>query len=492
MSETDAQSKTSILASYASVLTGDFGRLIVFALFVPLLVRVVGNEGYGQYALVMATFMISRKLLNVGLFDATKTYISRASGADRVRIIVTALTIQVAVLAIALPVGYLGTVIVPLDPVIKTSVRLVLFMLVGEQLYNFGRGVMHALNDERLVEILIPVRSAILAVVGLGLAASGYGVTGIFVGFAVAFLSTGGVVTAVALGRAGLGWTPPRPSRLVAARLVRFGFPSMLLLLLTAGLYKTDIFLVSYFLTPAETGLYRASLQVAEFIWVVAVAMELVMIQTTSELWERDDRETISDLTRELLTYVIVLTALLIVGVAVLGDEFLGVYFGPEYTTSALPLRLLLPGVFGFAIARGIWPVLQAGGYLQGVVAAAAAAMLVNLVLNVLLIPRFGISGAAAATSLSYGGMALLQAAMARRVSLRPLAGIPFIRIGVAAATAGGALIILETFVPPLLALVTLPPVGLSIYAACIFAFQVLSVSEIRSFLNNSFVDVGT
>lgn len=485
MTGEDGRSKRSILAGYASVLTGDVGRYAVFALFVPLLVRVVDSGDYGQYALVMATFMLLRKALNLGLFDATKTYAARTAGRDRVEIVVTALAVQVGVLIVALPVLYGASTVLPIDPVLATSLQLVLVTLVGEQLYLFGRGVMHAMEREAFVEALIPVRSVLLAAIGLSLAATGYGVPGVFAGFAVAFLLTGVVAAVVAIRRVGALASTPRPTRAVATRLVRFGVPSMVLVLLTAGLYKIDVFLVSYFMTDTDTGLYRAALQVAEFIWVASLAMEMVMIQTTSELWERGERDRISALLSQMLTYVVVVTSLLIVGVFVLGDEFLGLYFGAEYAESAVPLRILLPGVLGFAVARVVWPVLQAGGHLRGVVAATGVATLANVALNVALIPPFGIAGAAVATSVSYGGMAALHGAVARTVSLRPFAGIPVVRIGATAGLTGLVLVAVNTLLSPLAALLVLPPIGLCVYGAGIFGLGVLSVDRTRAFLTD-------
>lgn len=483
MTDADGRSKRSIVAGYASVLSGDVGRLLVFALFIPVLVRTVGSAGYGTYALVMATFMVLRKLLNLGLFEATKAYVSRTSGRERVRYVLTSLAIQLVVLVVALPVFLFAVTVASLDGSLAASLQLIAVALVGEQLYLFGRGVSHGCNSETVVELLVPVRSVLLAVVGIGLAVAGYGVPGVFAGFATAFLLTGVASTVRGLSLVDVFPSPPMPDPEAARTLVTFGLPSMVLVLLTAGLYKIDVFLVSYFLSATDTGLYRAALQVTEFIWAVALAMEMVMIQTTSPLWDRGRRDRVSELTAEFLTYVVVLTTLLVVGVFVLGPSFVGLYFGPEYEQSSRALRILLPGVFGFAVARVIWPVLQAGGYLRGVVLATAAATVANVVLNVLFIPRFGIVGAAAATSLSYGGMAVAHSALAYHVGLRPLSGLPAVRIGAGALVTALVLLALDPLLSPPVALVVLPPVGLAVYALCIFGSGAVSVEQVLSLL---------
>jgi O-antigen/teichoic acid export membrane protein len=475
----------AILRGYLSVFTGDLGRLLVFAAFIPLLVRTVGEAGFGTYALVMATFLPSRKVLNLGLFEATKTYTARTEGDERDRVVVTSLALHLGSLLIGIPV-LAGIVTLLAEGPLADALYLMLAAVVGEQLYFYGRGVLHACKREALVEPLIPIRSVILAAVGLGLAAAGYGVPGIFGGFAAGYLLTGVVSAALALRVSGV---VPSPRRLAVGAygrpLVRFGVQSMALVLLLTGMYKIDILLVSHFLDATRTGHYRAALQVSEFMWVVSVSMEMVMIQSTAELWERGAIDEITAITSRFLRYVVVVTVLLMAGVFVLGEQFLTVYFGDPYEASVRPLRILLPGVLGFAVARVVWPVLQAGGHLRKLLLATGAAVLANVVLNLILIPRFGITGAAVGTAIAYGSMALTHVLAARSVGLEPLSGIPVGRIGLLGAITVGLLVALEPLGPWYVDLGLLPLVGLAVYAVGSQLLGLLTIGEAREMVGS-------
>lgn len=470
----------AILKGYLSVFAGDLGRLLVFAAFVPLLVRTVGESGFGRYALVMALFLPSRKVLNAGLFEATKTYASRNEAAERHRVVTTSFALHVGTLALGIPL-FAGLATLLTDGSLRSALYLMLGAVVGEQLYYFGRGVLHAYKREALVEPLIPIRSVVLAVVGLTLAANGYGVPGVFAGFATGFLLTGLVSTGLAFREAGV--LPSRRRLAIgdyAGPMLRFGVQSMALVLLLTGMYKIDILLVSHFLDATRTGHYRAALQVSEFIWVVAVAMEMVMIQSTAKLWKQGATDRLTDLTSRLLRYVVVLTALLVAGVFVLSEQFLTVYFGPPYQASVTPLRVLLPGVFGFAVARVIWPVLQAGGHLRKLLVATGTAVALNVVLNLLLIPRVGIVGAAVSTAIAYGSMAVTHVLAARSVDLRPLEGLPIGRVFFLGAVTVGVLVALEPLGPWWIDLGVLPWIGLAVYAAGTVVLDVVDPEEVR------------
>lgn len=474
--------KNNIIRRYVYVFAGDLGRLIVFAAFIPLLVRVVGESGFGLYALVMALFIPLRKILNFGLFDAIKTYVPRTESNDQSRVISAAFWLHIALLLIGIPTAYAISAIFSTTNEFYISFTFILIAVVGSQFFNFGRGVLHSYELESLVEPLILVRSLLLAVIGLSLAHFGkWGVPGVFAGFAIGFLFTGVTATVLAIQRTEFrlrfDWLAVRN---YAKTLLRFGFPSMVLLVLTVGLYKIDILLVSYFRTSAETGFYRAALQVAEFIWVISIGMEKIMIQSTSDLWKKNDTAEITDLTSRMLKYVVLLTILVLIGIFVLSGEFLSLYFGSAYVQSVRPLRILLPGVLAFAIARSVWPVVQASGNLRLVVFSTSAAVVINSVLNLVLIPRYGIEGAAIATSISYILMGILHVKSANKISIQPLQQFPTVRVGIISLITGSALLLFSPIIPTRLRLIIIPPVGFFVYLLGTFALGIVSWTNIK------------
>lgn len=468
-----------IFTGIISVLFGDIGRLVTFAAFIPILVRIVGESGYGTYALVMAVFAPIRVATNAGLFDATKTYLSRAETDDEREVIAsTSLTLH-ALLAVS--GGVLLAAIATFAPLSVTaaqSIFVVIVALVGEQVFKFSRAVLHAHRAEMKVEPLILLRSVMLAVIGLMLAAGTLQVVGIFVGFAVGFTFVGVVA----------GWQALRQQPLLsiesikwtwADRLLRFGVPSMMLLLLITGLYKVDVILVNQFLNATTAGHYRAALQVAEFVWVLSVGVQFVMIQSTADLWANNDIDHIQRLVARLVRYVIILTVLGVIGIGTLADEFVQLYFGSGFKPAVMPLLVLLPGVVGFAVARVVWPVLQAGGYLRPLLAVTVVAFGLNLVGNLLLIPQVGIVGAAVATSLSYTALGVGQIGLARRVGIRPLADLSLVSMLLIAGATAAVTVGVDFVVPGVWALIAVPPAGLLTFGSLLVLTGTVTRAEL-------------
>lgn len=471
----------SIFTGIISVLFGDIGRLVIFAIFIPILVRIIGESGYGTYALVMAVFAPTRVATNAGLFDATKTYLSRAETDDERKIIVSSSLTLHALLAVSGSVLLAGiATFAPLSESAARSIYVVVIALIGEQAFKFSRAVLHAHRAEMKVEPLILLRSVILAVVGVGLAMGTLQVIGVFVGFAIGF-GFAGVVA---------GWQALRQQPLLsiesiewawAGRLLRFGVPSMVLLLLITGLYKVDVILVDQFLNATTTGHYRAALQVAEFVWALSIAVQFVMIQSTADLWADNDIDRVQRLVARLVRYVIILTVIGVIGIGTLADEFVQLYFGLGFKPTITPLLVLLPGVVGFAIARVIWPMLQAGGFLKPVLIVSAVAFVINLVGNLLLIPQIGIIGAAIATSLSYGVLGIGQIIVARKAGIRPLADLsigPFVFVsGLTTVVSIGV----DIIVPGGWALLAVPPAGVITFGSLLLLTGIIDWTEMTN-----------
>jgi O-antigen/teichoic acid export membrane protein len=120
--------------------------------------------------------------------------------------------------------------------------------------------------------------------------------------------------------------------------------------------------------------------------------------------------------------WVFAATAGLALGVALFGVPVIRL-MGPGFEEAFGVLLWLLPGVALLAVARVMSADLAARGRPELNVAATLVALAVELAAIALLVPRMGIEGAAAASSLSYATVLLLVALLyARTVGQRPWA----------------------------------------------------------------------
>jgi O-antigen/teichoic acid export membrane protein len=91
--------------------------------------------------------------------------------------------------------------------------------------------------------------------------------------------------------------------------------------------------------------------------------------------------------------------------------------FGAVYEEAVGALRWLLPGVLILAVAYGVGNDLAARGRVDINLGVAAAVVAVNIVLNLALIPRYGVDGAAMAATFSYGLNLIIGLVIYRRIT---------------------------------------------------------------------------
>jgi O-antigen/teichoic acid export membrane protein len=104
-------------------------------------------------------------------------------------------------------------------------------------------------------------------------------------------------------------------------------------------------------------------------------------------------------------------------GMALVGEWLIITLFGIAYQPAYPALLALLPGVFGLCYASILRLDLLGKNRPGAVSLMMGGGALLNLALNVILIPRYGIVGAAAASSIAYLGVTLPMLAKYCRLS---------------------------------------------------------------------------
>jgi len=485
--------KRDILRSFLSIFGTKIGVLVIGILTTPLIVRLLGSGGYGDYALIMSTFSVLTVFTNSGIFNGIRKYIAEDRSIERWTDVVFSFYFRISILitgalTIALMIASQSSLVVSLlGPEFQTYFIVLGVYLFISQFYSMGRGALMGFGLEHYSEPLQMVEKVVYAAVALVLLYYGLGVSGLLAGHIVGMLLVGIVAFWAIRDKLSFGMllrsTPETISRY---DLLTFNVYSVLLAFLTISLYNVDILLLRPLVGDSETGFYRASLVMAEFLWMVPTAIQYTLVQSTSEMWSKDQRERITNIastaTRINLSFIVIMG----LGLAALVDEFVPLYFGQDFTPAVGPLLLLLPGVLGLALSRPIFAIGQGKGELRALVLATGTAAMLNLVLNILLIPRYGMYGAAVATSIGYGSMFFLHSWTAHRIGFDPIGDLRATKIVIAALVATPVVFGLAAILSGFVALIVVPPVGFLTYSVTSLRVGVIDIAEIKHLQDRS------
>ncbi len=171
--------------------------------------------------------------------------------------------------------------------------------------------------------------------------------------------------------------------------------------------YRLDMFLVVFFLDPGALGLYVVAVRLTELLWHLpdAVGFAVLPRAAGSTAGEMDR------FTPRVFRTTFALTAVAAVLLAVTGRPLIEFIYSDTFSSAYLPFLVLLPGAVLLGGAKVLTADIAGRGFPHYNSINAAIALAVTLVLDLLLIPRLGILGAAIGSSVAYAvilGVALL------------------------------------------------------------------------------------
>ncbi|WP_267642363.1 lipopolysaccharide biosynthesis protein [Haloarchaeobius amylolyticus] len=480
---------TAFLSTVGSRLVG----LIVTAAVTPLLIHFLGVTIYGRYATIMSVFALLTIFMSSGTNTGVKKYIAEERSMNCWKDHVFGYYFRLAtLLAVLAAIGfavaaYTGVVAMVWGAEFEPYFYLLGAMALAVQYREYIRRTLMGLKLEHVSEPLNVLYRIVFGVVGVSLAALEFGVPGLIVAQIVASLVAVGVGLAVVRGRLSFdAIVTTTPDRFPSSDLFNFNHLTIAYVFLLTSLYHIDVLMLEAFKTSELVGYYKAALVIVQFLWILPRSVQGVMVQSTSDLWEQNKVERITDLASRTTRYVLLLTLLLAIGMAALASTFVPLYLGSEMRPAVTPLLLLLPGTVAFAVARPLLAISHAKGDVKALIAATWASATLNFALNLNLIPAYGMVGAAVATTIGYGSLPLFNMLIARDLGYDPLEDVRIVRIVVTGAVAAVPIYFLPAAIEnDLLALVVVPVVGFVVYALAAVLTGAVDVGEVLDFCSS-------
>ena len=208
------------------------------------------------------------------------------------------------------------------------------------------------------------------------------------------------------LGQALRGLTPTRVHPGLLLEAVGFGSRAWIGSLARFLNFRTDQILMGFLASEAALGVYAVAVNASEVLLYLPAAMATALLPTAARTAPglRTEQALRAFRSAALVTGAGVLVA------AVLGPVLLPLVFGSDFEASVTPFLWLLPGAFGFAAMAVFSYALVAASSPGASSVGPSVSLVVGIALDLVLIPRYGASGAAVAASAAFlaGGFAAL------------------------------------------------------------------------------------
>lgn len=445
---------------------------------IPMIVKVLGTAQYGIWVQTLALVDFSSSLVGLNLYHPLVRFLAEkpANGKSVYSTLMTAMLASSALggLLFYVAAGDISRYMLGDAAqawVISVGGLLVVCYNVRQLNLNAYRAL-GRLKERSVLELL----STFGQLIGIGLLLwQGYHLLGIFVFVGIwetafALLLSAHVVRIV-------GWGPLDKGVLVSA--LRYALP-----LLPAGLSiwmldRSDRLVIGYYLGPESVGIYSASYALAALLMLLQTPLQITLFPKVSALWETNRAAALRyvSLSNKLF---LTLAIPFVVGVPIvagrvlsrLGNEEIGASGGGTLTlliTAGVMLwgvTIMLSQIFYGA--RRTVPI--------GVVTVGAAAL--NLLLNLLLVPVWGVSGAAFSTLVSYMVACAVLYLLSRQIARLKFYWVHLLKCAAAALVMGVVLRAMTSAWPG--AILTPIVVGISIYFTLLWLLRAVAPAEIE------------
>lgn len=189
---------------------------------------------------------------------------------------------------------------------------------------------------------------------------------------------------------------------LMIKKLFLFGIPLMFGGFGNLIINQLDVLLITLFMTLTDVGVYNVVLPTAMMFLIFGTSVSTILFPMFSELYSKKSFIKIKEGISLIYKYLFVFFIPFFLAFFAFADVFLVTAFGETYFSGVLPFRLLLIGVLFFMFVVLNNTILNATGNPNFVMKSFLFVALFNAVFNILLIPHFGLLGAAFTTMLSY------------------------------------------------------------------------------------------
>lgn len=448
--------------------------------FVPLLTRFLGVAAYGAFVQVRVVTVLLAKVSQLGLQKALIRYSQENDDVEQSQLYakLTVVAVCNAMVVGAITFGAAAWIAaVFLDAPQYASAFHVGAILVPtysarEMAQNYYRAEMDvkrfSLYEGAKTYLNVGAVSAVVLFTGVG-------VTGVVAVVVATELLFAVVLQAVVLRTTGLSW--PAPEGL--PEILEYSVPIMVGNVSGVFQDRADRLLLGFFVGAGAVGVYSVSYTVARVLRLYVLPLRVTFFPEFSRLWTEGDRETCKGVLANGARYMVALAVPSIVGLYLVAEPLVGLLSTSRASASAtVLLPVLAAGLAVLGLETLYRQLFLADERTLTVSGLRVAASVANVGLNVVLIPRMGVVGAAVATLATYLGTFVALFALARRTY-----GVEFVSAFTtkAALSAGGmfgvvTLVGVDGLVPLLL---ICPPV----YFSLLVLTRAVEVQEIRSLL---------
>jgi len=183
----------------------------------------------------------------------------------------------------------------------------------------------------------------------------------------------------------------------VLKRALNYGVKISLTGIFALLILRVDLYMVNFFKGMVEAGFYSLASTFGDIFFILPFSIVTVMFPKINAE-DKSKKESVAKYSRLSLLSVLILA----IGVLLFIKLFIGLLYGQEFLPSVQPILLLLPGLIALSTSTVLSQYFLSTGYPFKLTICWLLATILNIVLNFIYIPQYGMIAAAVSSTITY------------------------------------------------------------------------------------------
>lgn len=476
----------------------------LFTYFYKLIIaRSYGPEWFGIFSLALMASTFVASIFALGIPESIVRFNSRYLGQksinkSRYLIKLTSITLWTASIIGGIIVFFSAELIainIFSEPKLVNPIKFFSLLVPLILMFNFYLGILLSHEKIRwysLIANTLPTGSRLIILIVIIFL--GFGTDSIFVSYVTSY-----ILSLLALFYI-LGILLPKhknqnkintnEKKKINKELIEYSLPLIFVGFLTKIYFWTDSFFIGYYLDAANVGIYNVAVSIALLLTLVPPLFLQIFVPIVNKEYSKGNKNVVQQLSQQIGKWIFIINLPVLILFFTFPGAIINILFGEEFLPGATPLKILVIAAFINSLGLTSEKLILMKGKTKLLFFNLVITSIANIILNILLIPRFGINGAAMATSLAWIIMTfLLLIEVNKTLSIIPIRR-KVITIALTSVIPFLILILLESYIQKtLFSIVLTVIIFLSVYFILIFKtnsldrYEIMILSSIKNHL---------
>jgi O-antigen/teichoic acid export membrane protein len=381
---------------FSSIVSMFLGFLLII-----FLGRYMGAEDLGYYRMISTIFGIAMLFATMGIPVAIIKYVSEFNNDNEIKeeIVSAGLIASFFLGILSFAIVYLSANVVAhffempeLSSMLKILSFVFPFSIINSMLIGFINGI-REMNKNAYVSIFQGTSLLILSIILV----FNYGIDGAVWSIVLSSILT----TLLILSLQRISSLSFQKLVSNSIQIINFGSKTVISNAVNLINYNADILMIGYFMASTDVGVYSVAVMFAKVIWLFPDSVQKITLPLISEYHAKNKQDYIKIVVDKCMKYSFLFLIFSSTFLFFFGAEIVDAIFGIEFEQAYFPLIILLIGTTIYGTTKSVGSIFASVGKVNLVYKIPLVSAIINIILNFVLIPSYGINGAAFATSFS-------------------------------------------------------------------------------------------